>query len=69
MDMKTNDELYDDLRKLAISLGYETNNEHKLDAMIARLEAMRNDRVQLMSMWVTMYFDHVIMHGDSAKVC
>ena len=67
--MKTNNELYEELKALATALAHSTDRADDLPAHLADLDAMKDDRARLMMMWVTLHFDYVVPHGDCSKSC
>ena len=67
--MKTNAELHKELVALATALAISTDREEDIPEAVADLDKMLLDRDKLMTMWVTMHFDHVVEHGDCSKSC
>lgn len=66
--MKTNNELYEELKGLATALAHSTGRDEDLPGTLADLDAMKDDRARLMMMWVTLHFDHIVIHGDCSHI-
>lgn len=67
--MKTNDELYNELKAVAVALAHSTDRADDLPDHLADLDAMKDDRARLMTMWVTLHFDYIVPYGDCSNIC